>query len=445
MTENTESQVMKKTALFFVGLSLLQPLRVALNAAIFSIRRFDISEEFVSGYINKIHNSMEVACFIGVLLMNIYVLTNLPRADMMAIGINWLTSIVDLLLLYSYIIDGYEGNLTMFYWVLVFSAFAYGLNQICVFKYAGSNVTFFIAAIPLSGILVSIYHFVFLYLFENTDVDVEFWIVTGQIAMGTVISLVSSILWSMAFSHEECYLKSNSSNETKSEEDESFSKIKDALSPMLMCMVGLGLVYAVYPGMAPYQLVSVEYSHKIDMFVMILCAIPATVICLVSEMTSSGPNKKWDGNLKFWNFTWVFAIIYIICPILFLISLHYRDSIISHMIINRPIVAGILTVTFVFCQSVLITIGFSGVDANSNGKVAAFNTLLALFVMNVLEFLGDGYVMAYKSFDRRDWPTRDLNVFQAISFWLSRASVNAVSSVKSSFSLDLKSQFVKPT
>ncbi|EKX73215.1 conserved hypothetical protein [Theileria equi strain WA] len=444
MSSKSNSSGVKKASLFFVGLSLLQPLRVALNAAVFSIRRFEINEYFLSTYVNKIHNSMELACFLGVLLMNIYVLIGIPGTDAVAVAVNWLTCVMNLLLLYSYTMDGYSGNLSVFYWVLVFSALAYGLNQICVFKYAGKDVPFFIAAIPVSGILVSIYHFVFLHFFEGKGIDIDYWIVIGQIGIGAVISIVSSILWSIAFGQADCPAISTTTTTGENGKNESFGAIKNAISPMLMCAVGLGLVYAVYPGIAPYQLVVVEHAHKIDMIVMILCAFPAAIICLISELTTGGPNQKWEGGIAFWHFTWVFAIIYVMCPVLFLISLHYKTSAISRAIIGRPVVAGILTVTFVFCQSVLITIGFSGVDANSNGKVAAFNTLLALLIMNIFEFLGDGYVTAYRSYSRKEWPTDGLSNYDAVLFWLSRASINAVSSVKSSFALDIRSQFADP-
>ncbi|XP_955404.1 Theileria-specific integral membrane protein, putative [Theileria annulata] len=461
-----------KAALFLAGLALLFPLRIGLNGASFCLKRFKLDEEIFSVYVNRVHNAMEMGCMIGVTLGNIYVLSCEKYMEAISIGINWITFVFEIVLLFVFISGGQLGKLTLFYWSLVASTFIYGLNQVCAFKIGGEAIVYYMAAMPISGILTAIMQFSFTRLFGDRNVyDTDLLVIAFQLGVFIFISLISACVWTLAYIEQiSKNKKSKDKNEPKSKNCKNSNSGKiiqengpegketnsgenkgkkncrftpNAISGMLMCIIGLGIIYAIYPAIAPGQLVTFQYVQKIEMVNMIVSALPSLIIAIISEATENGPNKEWTGSNSFWHGFIVFVVIEIVVGIMFIISLHYKDTALSRAILRNPLMASFLTITYFVCHIIAIGVGFPGVEANSNGTVATVNLFLSLLVMNTFELLGEGYIVEYKKYSIRNWPTDGMTIGEALKFWIRKASFNAWLSLKSSVTTDVRKKLLE--
>uniref|UniRef100_A0A3B0N5I6 Theileria-specific integral membrane protein, putative n=1 Tax=Theileria annulata TaxID=5874 RepID=A0A3B0N5I6_THEAN len=462
-----------KTALFFCGLTLLFPLRIGLNGASFCLKRFKLDEEIFSVYVNRFHNAMEMGCMIAVTLGNIYVLSCGKFMEEISIVINWITFVFEIVLLFVFISGGQLGRLTLFYWSLVASTFIYGLNQVCAFRIGGKGIVYFMAAMPISGILTSIMQFSFTRLFGDRNVyDTDLLVIAFQLGVFIFISLITASVWTLAYLEQivknknsndkdvsnsnncknsdsgKIRVEQNSSDMKKIEngrknDKKNCSFTANAISGMLMCIIGLGIIYAIYPAIAPGQLVTFQYVQKIEMVNMIISALPSLIIAIISETTKNGPDKPWTESNSFWHGFIVFVIIEVIVGIMFIISLHYKDTALSRAILRNPLMASFLTITYFVCHIIAIGVGFPGVEANSNGTVATVNLFLSLLVMNTFELLGEGYIVEYKKYSVRNWPTDGMTVSEALQFWIRKASFNAWLSLKSSVTTDVRKKLLE--
>ncbi|EAN30552.1 Tpr family protein [Theileria parva strain Muguga] len=461
-----------KTALFFSGLTLLFPLRIGLNSASYCLKRFKLDEEFFSLYVNRVHNAMEIGCMLAVTIGNIYVLSYGKYMEAISIAINWLVFLFEIVLLVVFISGGVLGRLTMFYWSLVASTFIYGLNQVCAFKMGGEDIVYFMASMPISGILTSFMQFCFLRAFGDRNIyNTDLLVVAFQLGVFIFISLISASIWTLAYLEQIPKNKnskklddsndknktittcssSNSIAQTKPNdskgdgstdenkmETESKKFTPHAISGMLMCIIGLGIIYAVYPGIAPGQIMDFENLQRLEMINLIVSALPSLIIALISEVTNYGPNKPWKGGNSFWHGFIIFVIIEIAVGIMIIFSLHHKHTALARSIIGKPVMASFLTMTYFTCHIIAIGVGFPGVDANSNGTIGTVNLFLSLLFMNLLELLGEGYVVEYKKYTETTWPTGGMTDCEALRFWLRRAAANAWISLKSSVTTDVR-------
>ncbi|AFZ80940.1 hypothetical protein BEWA_003480 [Theileria equi strain WA] len=423
MSENSGGAI-QKGAMFMAGLTLLQSLRVALTGAKFALDRFKIPQQHASSFINMVHNPMELATFTGILIVNVLTWISWFRT-WFAIFTNIALYCSFILLLIAFISGGEQGNLTFYYWTIVFVSFIYGLNVASVMNVGGADAAFFNVGIPLSGIQVCIYYYIFTKLAERYQwSNVSYWIIVWQLIIAIVISAVSAILWSGA-------------PDGAGGGGGSLSGIEKAISPILMGVVGMGGIYAFYPAIAPYKLTDVGTGYNIDLVVLFMSAVPGIAIAILC-LNTKGPDKDW-GSATGWHYTWILAIPHITAMVLCFVTLHYPDGRVASSIKSSGLKVGVITVTLKFCEEGLKAVSYAGAGAHG-GAISSFNAFTSQGLMIILAFTGDGYLKTYSKYehDRGKWPTKDCGTLRSIWFWTWNGMKVACKSVKSSFTKNVR-------
>ncbi|XP_954015.1 Tpr-related protein family member, putative [Theileria annulata] len=228
---------------------------------------------------------------------------------------------------------------------------------------------------------------------------------------------------------------------------EGFGKITDikpyVISPLLIVLVGMGLVYAIYPGIAPGMIVPFYLIDKIEMVLLIATIFPPVIIAILrKEAPEWSPqhyvfHKPGDANNGFhgwttykshiqgssgfgscdssepdvhawlWHFFDLLMILMIILAYLFIYSLHYRDSNISRSIVNQPKMSTALTIIFYMCHEISLAVGFPGMVSNA-AEYTVLAQMIGAFLMVFLALYSEGYIIEYKSHDPADWPTEGM-------------------------------------
>ncbi|AFZ80386.1 hypothetical protein BEWA_032390 [Theileria equi strain WA] len=475
---------LQKGAMFMAGLTLLQSLRVALTGAKFALDRFKIPQQHASSFINMVHNPMELATFTGMAIINI-VLIWTDGCNGCKESFRYLAAFTNvtlcfsfILLLYAFTSGGQMGNLTSYYWAIVLASFIYGLNVATVMTVASTDASLFNVGIPISGIQVSVYYFVFTKLAERYNwSNVSYRIIFWQLIIAILISAASAIVWTIA------YYPSGTAGANGDTKSASLSEgLPKAWSPILMAMVGMGGIYAFYPAIAPYKLTDVGTGYTIDLVVLFMSAVPGIIIAALCSFEGKGPDQEWKGQNINWNYIWFLAIPHITVMILCLVTLHYPDSGVAGSIKSSGLNAGIITVTLKFCEEGLKAVSYAGAgkqvgkycSCNNNncrdcqccktnyelckdnctcrdctckcckdkdgGAISSFNTFTSQFLMIVLAFTGDGYLKTYSKYehDRSKWPTKDYGFFKSLGYWTWNGMKVACKSVKSSFTKNVR-------
>ncbi|EKX72750.1 conserved hypothetical protein [Theileria equi strain WA] len=428
----TKGETEKKYAMFFAGLTLLQSLRVALTGAKFALDRFKIPQQHASSFINMVHNPMELATFTGIFIGTIIALIwfNVSNTSFkwFAVFTNVTLCLSFIVLLIAFRSGGEQGDLTFYYWTIVFVSFIYGLNVATVMTVGSDNAAFFNMGIPLSGIQVCIYYYVFTklaewYQWSNVSYKIIFW----QLIIAIVISALSAGLW--------IYVAIVSTNEQDNSDSGTY------LSPIFMGVVGMGGIYAFYLAISPYKLTDVGTGYTIDLVVLFASAVPGIIIAILC-LFKKGPDKKWSTyatNFAWWHAAWVLAIPHILAIVLCLYVLHHPDSGVASSIKSSGRLVGLITVTLKFCEEGLKAVSYAGAGAHG-GTISSVNVLLAQFLMIVLAFTGDGYLKTYSKYehDRSKWPTKDFGFWKSLGYWIGNGVSEACKSVKSSFTTNVR-------
>uniref|UniRef100_A0A3B0N2B6 Theileria-specific sub-telomeric protein, putative n=1 Tax=Theileria annulata TaxID=5874 RepID=A0A3B0N2B6_THEAN len=206
------------------------------------------------------------------------------------------------------------------------------------------------------------------------------------------------------------------------------------VSPTLMVIVGMGLVYAIYPGIAPGMIVPFYLIDKIEMVLLIATFFPPIIVATLQKVPATkayspkakyaGPEEgmggwreykgpSWEGGGPYYNWFWHFFDILMVIKIslaaIFIYSLHYRDSSLSRSIVNQPKMSTFLSIVFYMCHEFLLAIGFPGIIGNNGSTyvVLPAQYIGALFMI-FLAFYSEGYIIEYKSHDPKHWPTEEM-------------------------------------
>uniref|UniRef100_A0A3B0MW89 Tpr-related protein family member, putative n=1 Tax=Theileria annulata TaxID=5874 RepID=A0A3B0MW89_THEAN len=438
----------KIAAYLLVGFSLLLTLRVGMNGAPFCMKRFKIPEHLFSLYVSRVHNCIELGCSAGVTAGTIY---NIkygdkicgPEKEKISIVINLLFFVVNVVLFFVFVTGGEQGHLTDFYWTLAFSAFVYGMNLSFIIKLAGDCIVYYLATLHVSGIFVSIYHFLFLKLFGNRrKFNTDYLIITWQIVLSIIITAVTAGVWiSVYYNGKQSEGKNGDCSGGGSSSGD--SSTWHAISPMIMCVFAQVVVYIFYPAIAPGLLVDFRHVNKIDQALLIISPIPAITFALldVTKNTEYSPKNVWTGEKAAWHGTLIFIPVMIICGYLFIKALHYPHSATSLTIINNPRMVGFLTILFYMSHMILLAVGYPGVEKNSGSAkeyLPNINTFIVTLSMAVLIFFGEGYVNEFKKHDRSYWPTQGLSAKRAFGFWFDKAIQNGFKNFLLIFTRDLR-------
>ncbi|AFZ80988.1 hypothetical protein BEWA_003960 [Theileria equi strain WA] len=428
-------QRLQKGAMFMAGLTLLQSLRVALTGAKFALDRFKIPQQHASSFINMVHNPMELATFTGMGIM-----TSLSFIPDLKDSFKWFAIFTNIALCCSFILlliaftsGGSLGDLTFYYWTIVLVSFIYGLNVAAVMNVGSANAAFFNVGIPLSGIQVCIYYFIFTKLAEWCNwSNVSYWIIFWQLIIAIIISAVSAAIWIYAY-------RPDVANGSPSAVPQDLGEYT-ALSPILMGMVGMGAIYAFYPAIAPYKLTDVGTGYHIDLVVLFMSAVPGILIAALC-LRGKGPDKNWrTNNAPWWHAAWFLAFPHLTAMVLCLVTLHYPSSGMANSIKSSGLKVGAITITLKFCEEGLKAVSYAGAGKQDGGAISSFNAFTSQGLMIILAFTGDGYLKTYSKYenDRSKWPTKNFGFWRSISYWAGNGAYVACKSVKSSFTTNVR-------
>ncbi|XP_951869.1 Tpr-related protein family member, putative [Theileria annulata] len=437
----------KKIAAYaLVGFSVLLTLRVGMNGAPFCMKRFKIPEHLFSLYVSRVHNCMELGCSAGVTAGTIYNIKYggeyKQKCEKVSIGINLLFFLVNVVLLIVFVTGGEEGHLTDFYWTLALSAFIYGMNLTFIIKLAGDCIVYYLATLHVSGIFISLYHFIFLKLFGNRrKFNTDYLIIMWQIILSIIITAATASVWTKAYTNGNGNDKCGENGSSQKNGNGGSAEV--AISPMIMCVFAQCVVYIFYPAIAPGLLVDFRHVNKIDQALLIIAPIPSITFAVLdaAKQDKYTPKNEWTGGKEAWHGTLIFIPIMIICGYLFIKALHYPHSGISLAIINNPRMVGFLTILFYMSHMILLAVGFPGVEKNSGSAkdyLPTINTFMTTIFMVLLIFFGEGYVNEFKKHDRSYWPTQGLSTKRAFGFWFDKAIQNAFKNFLLIFTRDLR-------
>ncbi|EAN32760.1 Tpr family protein [Theileria parva strain Muguga] len=444
--ENGDGKTKKIIAYILVGFTLFNTLMIGMNGSPFSLNRFKIPGNYYSLYVSRLHNCMELACFVGIVLGTLYILPCGIYSEYVSIGINWMYFIVNVILLISYVTGGENGHLTFYYWTLAASATVYGITLQFVYKMSGSCMPYFMVGVPISSVCTSLTHFIVLSLFGNRrKYNTDLIILTTEISISVISTGLTASIWTVAYmcggnskpkTEKTCQNGDNDSSDTN---NESFKP--DVISPILMTSVALSLIYAYYPGIAPGLLVDFRYVHKIDLVLMFIVPLPSIVIAVLSY-SGYGPDGKWECR-RHWHAFVIFIVSMIVCSILFTTSLHYPHSDVGRSIVNKPMMTGFLTILFYISHEIMLSVGFPGISENWNSNATTGTGLLCGTGLMIFVLFGEGYIIEYKRHNKLKWPTDGMATRTAFNYWMSRSFANAVDNVKCIFTSDVRRDILR--
>ncbi|EKX73640.1 conserved hypothetical protein [Theileria equi strain WA] len=472
------SDGLKKFTAFLSGLALYQLPHIAFSASRYTLVRFQVPSVYVGLFINRMIIAFRIFTLITVGLATVYDQCKWPgiipvgKASVIFLAAS-LTSI-----LFVYCVGGEQGYLTLYYWTICISSLVLGACFVFVVKIVSSEIVYLMAALPITGIIVSSYHLAFLMITNYITVsDIPFWIVFWQIIIGiTIVSLTVVMLYASygdkptVRGYEnlweavtgliklglditgktlelagKVFCGSNTScscgtGGCDGQNDNFMTALGKAWSPLLLVALGYGIHNAFYPSVAPYKLTRMTEGYNIELTVLFTSAIPPLIIIVLKER-GMGPNKPW--NTSGWHWSWLFFLCQILCAVIFLWCLHFPWWAISKAVKGSTVLLGFLTVTYDFCAQCTRNIGTSGASVQGckeNSSMGTLNLFFCSVTQVIFAFLGDGYLRAYSSgeMDRDNWPTKHYGNFRALRYWIWTATKISFGNIGTAFTSDVR-------
>ncbi|EKX72282.1 conserved hypothetical protein [Theileria equi strain WA] len=475
---NNRDRLRKFTA-FLSGLALYQLPHIAFSASRYTLVRFQVPSAYVGLFINRMIISSRIFSLITIGLATMCDQFGMPgiiqvgKASVIFLAAS-LSSI-----LFVYCIGGEQGYLTLYYWTISISSMVLGASFVFVVKIVSKEIVYLMAALPITGIVVSSYHLAFLMITNYITVsDIPFWIVFWQIIIGiTIVSLTVVMLYSVYDNDKPDEGKEKKTEESKSTEKtdnrstgttegstggntctcvrsdseggtqeckEGFMEaVGKAWSPLLLVALGYGLQNAFYPGIAPYKLTTMTKGYNIELTVLFTSAIPPLVIIALKEKKNNiAPNVSWK-EYPGWHWSWLFFLCQMLCAVIFLWCLHFPGWSISKAVKGSMALLGFLTVTYDFCAQCTRNIGTSGASmqgCKENSRMDTLNSFSYSFSQVIFAFLGDGYLRVYSKYekDRSKWPTKHYGNFRAFRYWIWTATKVSFGNIGTAFTTDVR-------
>uniref|UniRef100_A0A3B0MUX2 Theileria-specific sub-telomeric protein, putative n=1 Tax=Theileria annulata TaxID=5874 RepID=A0A3B0MUX2_THEAN len=351
----------------------------------------------------------------------------------------WLNFITYVVLLIVYLIGGDQGHLTTFYWVIAVSGVVFGINMTLLYAVDFYYIPVYIVGENTFPMLTSFIHYLSTLMFGNRRKwNSDFLLVKIDIWVAIIISFVAAVVWTYGYLCEVGEEVGDMKHIHAFGFSGSFNGYQ--LSPFLMIVVGMGLVYAIYPGIAPGMIVPFYLIDKIEMVLLIATIFPPVIVAMLRRYKPSyspqhnigGPfggwteykyDPNWTGSADtpvhgwIWHFFDLLMVTKIVLAAIFIYSLHYRDSQLSRSIINQPKMSTFLSITFYMCHECLLALGFSGFIGNNGGDLILVPQYIGALFMIFLAFYSEGYIIEYKSHDPANWPTTGMKMWNAFRYW----------------------------
>uniref|UniRef100_A0A3B0MS22 Theileria-specific sub-telomeric protein, putative n=1 Tax=Theileria annulata TaxID=5874 RepID=A0A3B0MS22_THEAN len=367
---------------------------------------------------------------------------------------NWLNFLTFVILFIVYISGGDQGHVTGYYWIMAISGFVFGINMVLVYAVDYRYLPYYIAGENSFPIVTSAILYFATSIFGNRrKYNSDYLVVLIDISISIFIALVAAVLWTVAFWK---YRAPKAVPDTPN---------LPVISPVLLVIVGMGLVYSIYPGIAPGMIVPFYLIDKIEMVLLILTTFPPLIFAFTTRFApnwSPKTNYVWHGpqatnngfggwttyidkgdnhgfyigedeckddsehfpvHGNLWHFFDILAPLQILLAIIFIYSIHYRDSSISRSIVNQPKMSTLLTIVFYMCHEIMLATGFPGLVCNNGVTWVLLPTQwVGALLMVFLAFYSIGYITEYKRHDPSEWPTDGMTWWNSVCYWLKMAS-----------------------
>uniref|UniRef100_A0A3B0MXA8 Theileria-specific sub-telomeric protein, putative n=1 Tax=Theileria annulata TaxID=5874 RepID=A0A3B0MXA8_THEAN len=372
---------------------------------------------------------------------------------------NWLNFLTFVILLIIYVTGGDNGHVTGYYWIMAISGFVFGINMVLVYAVDYRYLAFYMAGENSFPMVTSLILYFATSIFGNRrKYNSDFLVVLIDISIAILIALVASVLWTVAFYKYKTPIGGGGTPDWP-----------QIISPIAMVIVGMGLVYSIYPGIAPGMIVPFYLIDKIEMVLLIATAFPPIIIAFLrkykpswspqtdfllqnfkfkfggwTEYRADKPDSGWpvkEGDSVhgwIWHFFDILIPLQISLAVIFIYSLHYRDSSIARSIINQPKMSTFLSIIFYMCHEILLALGFPGMVGNNGagGAVLLPVQYVGALLMVFLAFYSIGYITEYKKHDPCSWPTEGMTKWNALCYWLKMASKITNKNFKQLFTTD---------
>ncbi|XP_953861.1 Tpr-related protein family member, putative [Theileria annulata] len=383
---------------------------------------------------------------------------------------NWLNFLTFVILLIIFVTGGDQGHVTGYYVIMAISGFVFGINMVLVYAVDYRYLPFYMAGENSFPMVTSMILYFATSIFGNRrKYNSDYVVVVIDVSIAILIALVAASLWTVAFYKYR----------TPKYGDLTPDPL-NLVSPVAMVIVGMGLVYSIYPGIAPGMIVPFYLIDKIEMVLLVATAFPPVIIAILRlKAPNWSPSTKfvWHGFGKpntgmggwkryasdhnwaagtdcakdnkdvhgwIWHFFDILIPLQISLAVIFIYSIHYRDSNISRSIVNQPKMSTFLTIVFYMCHEILLALGFPGMVGNggAGGQVLLPVQYVGALLMVFLAFYSIGYITEYKRHDPSKWPTEGMTKWNAMCYWLKMASKITNKNFKQLFTTDLRRDLV---
>uniref|UniRef100_A0A3B0NB20 Tpr-related protein family member, putative n=1 Tax=Theileria annulata TaxID=5874 RepID=A0A3B0NB20_THEAN len=315
---------LKISAFTFAGLAMMLNIRLVYSAAPYALLRFKLPENLFSVFVRVMASSLELWCLPSMTIANIMdYFRSIKGKDWKAwsyhyqsIFWSWCNFLTFVILWISFIIGGDQGNVTTFYWVIAASGFVFGINMVMVYAMEFQYLAWYMIGENSFPMVTSLMHYVGTLFFGNRRKwNSDYIIVTIDIIISLGISLVAAILWTYAYyeGKDDGYPPSDANQRVcktltvSGTSDLTYTLQQDYFAdnhatkpgacghkksvgyyahfipPSLMVLIGMGLVYCIYPGIAPGMIVPFYLIDKIEMVLLIATAFPPVIIGIMKN------------------------------------------------------------------------------------------------------------------------------------------------------------------
>ncbi|XP_955501.1 Theileria-specific hypothetical membrane protein, putative [Theileria annulata] len=129
-------------------------------------------------------------------------------------------------------------------------------------------------------------------------------------------------------------------------------------APLLIVLVGMGLVYAIYPGIAPGMIVPFYLIDKIEMVLLIATIFPALGVAMVNKFDYPNSPKYYEG----WEANWGYHFFDLVVPIMIILAtiFSFTHFTIENHIAFDPFDGKITYTTTKDIKSIIITYPVAG-------------------------------------------------------------------------------------
>ncbi|KAK2196261.1 hypothetical protein BdWA1_001503 [Babesia duncani] len=430
--------------MFLIGFNITQMMNVYLVGSEFALKRFEISASKVSSFVASCHSATTLSILVGIFMgfLLIFASDNVNKVGA-SITVFLIAFIAFLQLRYFCKSHGHQ-YVVRFYWLHVASGFCIGLIQMYGFKLFVKEASYYSLGNQLIGCFTSILHYILKKILTWMQLDINFWLIAIHLFFVFLIAFATFIVVSVA-------VKDTSSTSTTFDIHKFKNGAMHAWAPIIMSVVGLGLLYAIYPVIGPILTVESSRHHTILIWCLLLEATSGIIVYLIVEVEGDIKKKEWYEHPQYYyHLLWFLFVPYFGFGMTLLWALHHPNASFAKTL-KFGVWGGVMSCLYYFSAKVISNIGYGCVNGHANngpGKdsgpyVSTLNVFLANIFLVLFAFLGDAHVrnlMMYtgKVAEGHVFPTDSMGGFRSCWFWFSCATSGAWKNFRSLFSQDLK-------